>query len=96
MHYEPPHSEPLSRARGERGSLRTTGSLPIERPCVTARAGARSGGWGEGRTTPKQANHPHPPNVPRPQLQLKFKMNDRANPSRSPKRARSPTAHPPK
>ena len=36
--------------RGEEGSLRTTGSLPAERPCASARAGARSGGWGEGQT----------------------------------------------
>ena len=58
------HYSGLYRLRGKRGSLRTTGSLPIERPCASARAGARSEGWDEGtllilpvRPLPSMARH---------------------------------------
>ena len=59
--------EPLSH-RGERGSLRTIGSLPLRSPCASARTGARSGGWGEGWSEALAMSgctrlrpYPHPP-----------------------------------
>ena len=42
--------EPLSRLRGEEACLRATGSRADERPSGDARAGARSGGRGDGTT----------------------------------------------
>lgn len=47
--------EPLSRVRGEEMCLQAIGLHIDERPRASARAGARSGGWGEGALRPEAA-----------------------------------------